>query len=236
MIYLRKIFESIDNQKEDIESVFSDFLDETYKAFDGESYPVCEIEDSDSRYMSVSIYKDTSVNNVVNNISEFDDMLNSKNKELEFLKKVKTCLIRLNYLKYKWAMNNEEDSSEFYISVYYKDIKLCLADAFGGEEQMRNINENVMKEVFKEAYNLTYLSYTHQPGRSGYYGSKAVLYIQIKESIDIENRLIKDLKSAIHRYKAFTTHAEGEKWYEERAFYSVSLIHGGRTIKIECRS
>ena len=56
MKYLRKIFESTkEDQLDEVESIFTELLDQTYAGEDGEYYSNCEIHDRQN-FILVSIY------------------------------------------------------------------------------------------------------------------------------------------------------------------------------------
>ena len=56
MKHLRKIFESTkEDQKDEIESIFTELLDQTYAGEDGDYYSNCEINDREN-FILISIY------------------------------------------------------------------------------------------------------------------------------------------------------------------------------------
>lgn len=93
---------------------------------------------------------------------------------------------------------------------------------------MNSVDINMMKTVLRRDYGIEFSSYRYSPSTSGYYGKRAEIYLYIKPSINIENKLILDLKNIIKEIR----YTSG-KMDLRKAFYNVELIHSGSTIKLE---
>lgn len=230
MKYLRKIFESSkEDQIEDIESIFTEYLDTKYIADDGEEYSDCYISTENPKFIEISITQYLSSPSI-SDISDFDNIYKERNDYLELLKKIRTSLTRIDRMGYNWTMEFNEDG--FFIKVLYKDTEVSLADCFGGESSMNHVEEAILKKYVKDKYNIEYSSY-YKPSTSGYYGHRAEFLIYFKNPVP--QTLLEDIKNLNKRFKVFSTHAEGEQIRVERAFYSVEVMDGnpnGIRIKI----
>lgn len=150
MKHLKKLFESTtqEEQQDEIESIFTELLDQTYAGEDGEYYSNCEIHPG-KIFMLVSIY-DSQSNVIINSFEDYDAFTNDSEKRLESIKKLKKYLQRIDYAGFKWDMEVNEEG--MFIKVYYKDTKLSLINVFGGEYGNKSFIETVAKRVFKEMY------------------------------------------------------------------------------------
>jgi len=92
---------------------------------------------------------------------------------------------------------------------------------------MRQVDNNIMKEVLKNDYDVSYSSYNYTPHTTGYYGSRARILLYLVYPISADNKLIKDIKEL---KRVIPGH---EDRTPEKAFYKVELIHDGRTIAID---
>lgn len=228
MKHLRKIFESTkEDQKDEIEDIFIELLDQTYAGEDGEYYSNCEIDDRDN-FMIVNIY-DSQSKVIINSVGDYDKFTKELEERTESLKKLKKYLQRIDYAGFTWAM--EVNSDGYFIQVYYKETKLTLIDAFGGEFGHKNFVETIAKRVFKEVYGLDYSSFAYNPSTSGYYGKKATYCLYFSKPIPNDSKLISDLKSLKQKYKYYGSDGEGID--ERRIIYKVELLHDGTTLKIE---
>ncbi len=191
MKYLLPIFESSkEKQLEDIQFIFSDYLDNKYMEGDDEVCD-CYIDDRESDlYLLISISNYVS-NPVINSVSDFDSIFKEKESSLQLLKNIKTTLLRLDYLGYKWGMSLNDDTYD--IKVFYKDTKLVLLDAFSGESSFRKFDDNIIKIVLKRDYNINFHSCRYIPSTQGYYGSRAHLILSIDGNNSDKVRLIDDL-------------------------------------------
>ena len=226
MKHLRRIFEAKDlsdsekTQKEEIEDSFLQYIDTED----------CYVEDEpngfedNNTHLLISFPKGSTLG--VNDMSEFDSLIKEEEENIILLKKIKTCLSRVEYDGYTWAFEQDDDS--FHIKVFYKNTKLTLEDAFGGKGSMNRVDINMMKTVLKRDYNIEFDSYRDSPSTSGFYGKRAEVYLYIKKPINNDNKFIVDLKNIIKEIR----YTSG-KMDLRKAFYNVELIHNGRTIKLE---
>lgn len=230
MKHLRKIFESTkEDQKDEVESIFTELLDQTYAGEDGDYYSNCEINDREN-FILVSIY-DSQSKVIINSFGDYDKFTKESEERVESLKKLKKYLQRIDYAGFNWDM--EIDEQGYFIKVYYKDAKLSLIDAFGGEFGHKNFDETVAKRVFRELYGLEYDSFRYDHPTGGYYGRRATYYLYFKKVIPDDSKIQEDLRKLKQKYKYFTTAAEGEQIGEKNIIYTTELIHDGRTLKIE---
>jgi len=229
MKYLRKIFESTkEDQIEDIESVFTEYLDQKYTTDDGEEYSICYLETKESpQYVLVRIenYIDAAT---ITDLKDFDKIYQERVDYLNMLKKIRVSLTRLEGMGYNWAMSFDEEG--FHIKVLYKDTVVTLADCFGGESRMGSVDEPILKRYMKDNYNLKYNSSHYTPATGGYYGNRA--NIRIYFNGQVPEQLVKDLEKLNKKYEVYSTH-DGKKMQVEKAFYSVEVISGGVGVKLE---
>lgn len=229
MKYLRKIFESTkEDQVEDIESIFTEYLDQKYTADDGEEYSDCYIETKDSnQFVSITIssYLESPA---ITDLKDFDKIFKERSEYLELLKKIRTSLSRLDGMGYSWTMDFNDEG--FHIKAFYKDTIITLADCFGGEEYMRGVDEAILKRYMKDHYNLNYSSYIYKESTQGYYGKRAYLVIYFNNPVP--TKLIEDLKKLTRSYEVYST-SSGKEMKSEKAFYNVELINGTNGLKLE---
>jgi len=96
---VRKVFEnSKEDQKEDVEIVFTEFTDENGSS----DYRECVIEYDNPNYMMVTIYESKS-DPVSNNIKEFDEIFKEREESLKLLKRIRYSLLNLDHYNYKWG-------------------------------------------------------------------------------------------------------------------------------------
>jgi hypothetical protein len=232
MKHLKKIFESTkESQKDEVEDIFMELLDETYAGSDGNYYSNCEVDDSNDIYILVSIY-DHQEKIIINSIDEYDNFIDSNAMRQDRIGKLKKYLQRLDYYKFTWGMTIEDTG--FYIKVYYRDTKLVLVDAFGGEFGNKRFDEVIAKRVFKELYQLDYIGFRYNPSGSGYYGKRANYCLYFSDKISDDSKVINDLRNIKQKYKS-TSSIYGEVIEERSIFYKIELIHDGRTINIEMK-
>ena len=211
----------MDHQREEIESIFSEFLDEK-EIIDNESYSRCEIVENDS-YFDISIYKDGNIIDVANDSTAFAQLLKSYSEEEALLKKIKIALDRLDYFKYEWGFKNT--THELYIKVY-KNVDIDLLDAFGIKTHRHiSVDHNLMHRVIKQDYNIEYNGFSEVPGTTGYYGKNSIIYLYLKISINDDSELLNDLRSLKYPMD------EDKPW--SRVFSRVSLTNDNKTIKLE---
>ena len=229
MKYLKKIFESTkEEQVEDIESIFTEYLDQKYIADDGEEYSICFLETKDSpQYVLVTI-ENYIQNAAISDIQDFDKIYKERFEYLEMLKKIRVSLLRLENMGYTWAMSFDEDG--FHIKVFYKDTVVTLADCFGGEMRMRSVDEPIMKRYMKDNYNLKYNSSHYTSETGGYYGRRANIMIYFNNQVP--EKLVEDLRKLKRKYDIYSTSTKKEI-RTENAFYSVEIIAGGVGVKLE---
>jgi len=229
MKYLRRIFESTkEDQFEDIESVFTEYLDQKYTADDGEEYSDCYIEkDVSDQFISITISSYLG-SPAITDLKDFDKVFKERLEYLDLLKKIRTSLSRLNGMGYSWTMDFNEDG--FHIKAFYKDTVITLTDCFGGEKHMRSVDEAILKRYTKDNYNLNYSSYIYRPATQGYYGKRAEIVIYF--SNPVPNSLIEDLKKLNRTYEVWSTH-DGDVKKTEKAFYKVERYNGENSIKLE---
>lgn len=230
MKYLKKIFESTkEEQNDEIESIFTELLDQTYAGEDGDYYSNCEIDNRDN-FILVSIY-DSKSKVIINSFDDYDKFTKESEERTQSLKKLKKYLQRIDYAGFTWDMEIDEEG--YFIKVYYKDAKLTLIDVFGGEFGNKNFDETVAKRVFKESYGLDYDSFRYDHPTGGYYGRRATYYLYFKKAIPQDSPIHKDLRELKQKYKYFSTATEGEQIGQKAIVYTTELIHDNRTLKIE---
>lgn len=230
MKYLRKIFESTkEDQIEDIESIFTEYLDQKYTADDGEEYSICNLfTDESDQYVMVNIesYLEGAS---ISSITEFDRIYSERAEYLNLLKKIRVSLLRLEKIGYDWGMDFDNDG--FHIKVFYKETQLTLADCFGGEKRMRSVDEPIIKKYMKQHYNLEYSSSFYREATQGYYGKRAEIVIYFKSQVP--QKLVEDLKKLTRSYEVWTTSSYKKEIRTERAFYDIEIISGGNGIKMQ---
>jgi len=230
MKHLRKIFESTkEDQKDEIESIFIELLDQTYAGEDGEYYSNCEINDRDN-FILVSIY-DSQSKVIINSFEDYDKFAKELEERAESLKKLRKYLQRIDYAGFSWDM--EIDTEGYFIKVYYKDTKLSLIDVFGGEFGHKNFDETVAKRVFREVYGLDYSSFRYDHPTSGYYGKRATYYLYFRNPIPADCKLMGDLRLLKQKYKYYSTATDGEQIGSKNIVYTTELFHDGTSLKIE---
>jgi hypothetical protein len=214
-----KLFESNDEQLEEVESIFSEFMDKRVYD-DGEPYPMCEVEDKET-YFDIAIYKEIFLADVANDMDGFNYLLKSYDEEKKFLKRIKVAFDRLDHLKYEWGFRNTDH--EFRIKVY-KPVDVTLLDAFGLRSGRHiQVDNNIMHRVLKQ-YGVEYNSYSESRARKSSYSNDAI-FIHLKDSIMMNNKLITDLKELKYPKDA------SKSW--SQIFMRVTLINDNKTIKIE---
>lgn len=230
MKHLKRIFESNrEDQKDEVESIFTELLDQKYAGDDGDYYSNCEIFDR-SNFILVCIY-DSQSNVVINSFEDYDKYTKESEERTESLKKLRKYLQRIDYAGFSWDMEINEDG--IFIKVYYKDTKLTLVDVFGGEFGDNNFDETVGKRVFKEIYGLDYSSFRYKNQSGGYYGEKTTYYFYFKNSIPEDSKIEKDLRNLKQKYKYYSTSTDGEQIGERNVVYTTEIIHDRKTLKVE---
>lgn len=230
MKYLRKIFESTkEDQLDEVESIFTELLDQTYAGENGEYCSNCEIYDRQN-FILVSIY-DSKYKVIINSFEDYDKFTRESEERTESLKKLRKYLQRIDYSGFKWDMEIDEEG--YFIKVYYKDTKLSLIDVFGGEFGNKHFDETVAKRVFKEVYGLDYSSFRYDPPTSGYYGKRGIYYLYFRNPIPTDSPIHKDLRELKQKYKYYSTSTDGEQTGQKSIIYTTELIHNGNTLRIE---
>lgn len=217
MKYLKKIFESEDILSEEVESIFTEFLDEK-EYVDGEEYPTCEIKKEET-HLVITIFKDQEIDSSTNTLDGFKYIIDLHNNEIKLLNRIKIALERLSHLDYEWGVDISD--VEINIKVFYPDGDVTLLDAFQikGNHQP-SVDVVVMRRLLKLKYNIEFSSYSKESGTSGYYGRSPAIYLYLKSPIDSNNQLYKDLSNL-------------ERVNNRSVFSRVGLIHNGSTIKLE---
>lgn len=229
MKYLRKIFESTkEDQLEDIESVFTEYIDQKYTAEDGEEYSTCNLfTDESDQYVMVNIESYLEGASIAS-LTEFDKIYAERSEYLNLLKRIRVTLLRLEKMGYDWAM--DFDNEGFHIKVFYKDTQLTLADCFGGEKRMRHVDEPIIKKYMNQHYNLEFSSYVSRQETKGYYGKRAELIIYFRSPVP--DQLIDDLKKLEKNSEVWGS-ISGKQTKVEKAFYQVERLTGAYGVKIE---
>ena len=234
MKYLKKIFESTtEDQREEIEDIFQEMLDKKYTHEDGEEDSDCHISSVQGNHLVVTIY-DYARNVIVNSFKDYDKLVNQSEQRTLKLKELKKYLQRLDYAGFTWDMESDEEA--FYIKVYFRDAKLQLIDAFGGEWNSTRFDETAARRVFKELYGLDYSSFRSTPATSGYYGKRGVYYIYFLKPIPEDSTISNDIRSLKKKYKYFSTARTGEQIGERNIAYTTEISQGNRLLKIELQS
>lgn len=224
MKYLRKIFESDSTEQlEEVEAIFTEFLDERIKLEDGEEIPTCEIS-TKPKYIRITIYKEECVQNA-NGFVDFENLVKGYDEQKDILNRLKTPLKRIDHLGYEWGI--EIWDNEIHIKVFFIDNNFTLLDALTSNHGSVSIDPNIIKTVLKDKYNIEYLRFSHSPGSSGYYGRKETIYLYLIDTITNDSQLYKDIKALKHRKRN-----EDDK-YERNVFSGVEIIHDGKTLKLE---
>jgi len=230
MKYLKKIFESSkEEQKDEVESIFTELLDQTYAGEDGDYNSNCEIHDREN-FILVSIY-DSQSKVIINSFDDYDKFTKESEERAESLKKLRKYLQRVDYYGFSWDM--EVDTEGYFIKIYYKDTKLSLVDIFGGEFGNKHFDETVAKRVFREIYGLEYSSFRYDHPTSGYYGRRGVYYLYFKKPVPADSKLMGDLRNLKQKYKYFSTATDGEQIGSKNIVYTTELFHNGAALKIE---
>lgn len=185
MKYIKKIFENLKDQIDDVENIFDYYVDN----YDCE---VTEGEDSDP-FIYVNIYFQMEKNKNASSIKEFDNLLEINNSKIKFLEGIKTTLKRLDYLKYNWIL--EIDDTSIAIKVIKIGSTPKLEDALGGAKWLCSVDDGIMKKVCKEKYGLKYYSHKSEKAIPGYYGKNAQILLYFAEVLDDNNPLISDIKN-----------------------------------------
>lgn len=224
MKYLRKIFESDSTEQlEEVEAIFTEFLDERQILEDGEEYPTCEIK-IEQKYIRITIYKEECVQNA-NGIVDFENLVKGYDEQKAILNRLKTPLKRIDHLGYKWGI--EIWDNEIHIKIFFIDNDFTLLDALTSIHGSVSIDPNIIKTVLKDKYNVEYSSFNHSPGSSGYYGRKETIYLYLRDTITNDSKLYRDIKDLKHRKK------NDDDRYERSVFSRVEIVHDGKTLKLE---
>lgn len=181
MKYLKKIFESKDILYEEVESIFTEFLDEK-EYVDGEEYPKCEIKDEET-HLVVTIFKEEEIDTNTNTLDGFKYIIELHNNEIKLLNRIKIALERLSHLNYEWGVDISD--VEINIKVFYPDKDITLIDAFQIKGNYQpNVDPAIMSRLLKLKYNIGFSSYNKDSGTSGYYGRNPSIYLYLKNPID----------------------------------------------------
>lgn len=125
MKHLRRIFEAKDlsdsekSQKEEIEDSFLQYIESEDCYVDDEPNG---FEDNNT-HLLISFTKENTLG--ANDMKEFDSLIEEESNSIILLKKIRTCLSRLEYDGYTWAFETTDD--EFKVKIFYKSTKLTRA-------------------------------------------------------------------------------------------------------------
>lgn len=219
MKYLKK-YESLDGtdiQYEEVDSIFAEYIDDEDIGY---------IENKSQAYIKVSIYK-TYVKVLASDIDKLDVIIDDYNNNILLMKKLKTQLSRLDYLKYKWAF---ESNSEEYIIKIYRQKEFTLYDIFLHEDRYAThaiitIEETIAKDLFKKLYNLNLTYWSYNEATSGYYGKKASITLGFNPQLSEYNS--KDIINDLRNLKRHS-----ESGHDKSLFYNVKLGYSYLTIEI----
>lgn len=224
MKYLRKIFESDSNEQlEEVESIFTEFLDERQKLEDGEESTICEIS-TEEKYIRITIYKDECAQDA-NGFADFENLVKGYDDQKAILNRLRTPLKRIDHLGYKWGI--EICDNEIHIKIFFIDNNFTLIDALISNHGSVSIDPNIIKTVLKDKYNVEYSSFNRSSGSSGY-GRKETIYLYLRDTITNDSQLYKDIKGLKHRKRNDLSSS-----YERSVFSRVEIIHDGKTLKLE---
>jgi len=167
--------EYIKNQRDEIEDVFLDLIDSGI--FD--KYDDDEFEEENKTYFAIS--------HDFEQVENFDSLEGLKynmeiiKKKEKILEDIIVPLKRIEFLKYDWSVEIDENSIN--VIVFYKKKDYTLTDAFGGKTRMDYVNESIMKKVMKDDYNLDFFKSYYIAATSGYYGKNAETRLHFRGEI-----------------------------------------------------
>lgn len=199
MKYLKKIFESIEDVKEQyeiIEDFFLHFIEE--QDIDNEEEPFYfEMDDADESdtycIFRVSYYWKSKIDS----LDDYMKFISIQKQKIDFLNKINTSLKRLTDLGYKWEFEESESGEGAIVLVYYKKegeetLELALEPLSKGK---RSVHESILKRVTQKKYGLTLSSTNYRDGSSGYYGRSPSLTMYFNDTFDHQHQFYKDLVS-----------------------------------------
>ena len=221
MKYLKKIFEDFDSksQYEIIEDFFLDLLENQTEE--------CEMDDADESqtYCIFRVYLYST--SKLDNLEEFDEVIEQNKMKLSFLEKLKVILKRLTSSGYNWEW--EEGGDQITVSVFYKkdveeNLELSIEPLLNGQKAF---HESVLKKVLNKKYGLNLTRISFAKGTSGYYGKNPEFSLWFeKQTFDYEHQLYKDLEKI-----------KSENRSDYNLLYSFEIINisGGTMLKIKLR-
>lgn len=189
---IRKVFESDNHQDQfdEIKSIFTEFMDEKMDddyGEDGSQVSRCSCYMGD-KYISVTIYK-FEKDDFSDNISGFNEIVNSYLDESNLLKRIKVALSRLDNHNYQWGINIHD--TEIVIKIIYdQDSTIELIDAFNKNGIRFVLDVTVLSKILKKYYNISYRSYHTSKTMNG----KTILYIYVHSNEPDIQKLTNDLR------------------------------------------
>jgi hypothetical protein len=191
MKYLKKIFESKNDQYELVEDYFLHLLEDQ-----NDDDPIyCEMDDADESDTYCIFRAYYNWNNNADNLEDLADFISIQNKKMSYLNGLNNILKRLTGAGYSWEFVEDEGSSS--VVIYYKrdeeeTLELALEPLKKGQNA---VHESILKRVLKEKYNLTLQSTNFTPGTPGYYGRNPQFILWFpKDNFDYEHPFYKDLQ------------------------------------------
>jgi len=225
MKYLKKIFEDFDSksQYEIIEDFFLDLLENQTEEIS------CEMDDIDESqtYCIFRVYLYST--SKLDNLEEFDEVIEQKKMELSFLQKLKVTLKRLTSSGYNWEWEEDSEQGLLTVSVFYKkdveeNLELAIEPLLNGQKAF---HESILKKVLNKKYGLNLTRISFAKATSGYYGKNPEFSLWFeKQTFDYEHQLYKDLEKI-----------KSENRSDYNLLYSFEIINisGGTMLKIKLR-
>ena len=207
MKYLKKIFESIEDIKEQYE-IIEDFFLPILEDQDEDDPIFSEMDDADGNDTYCIFRAYYNGDSKIDTLEGYTNFISVQTQKINFLNKVNSALKRLTALGDNWEFEEDAPGGEVSVLVYYKKegeetLELAFEPLLKGH---RALHESILKRVLQKKYGLSLSSTNYTAGTSGYYGRNPYFALWFpKDTFDYEHQFYKDFMELRKKIKSISS-------------------------------